>query len=512
MNILDFKDKHVGETCVIIGNGPSLNDTDLSLIEQFTTFGTNRIYKRYTPDYYVCVNKLVAEQFGREIYDAATTLFINEKNCGHFMPSDDSEVFDPDRIVLLNTSEKKPMFQHDLTKPLWEGHTVTYVAMQIACYMGFHKVILVGMDHDYHLMGEPNAEYTMQESSDPGHFDEDYFGQGVRWNFPDLARSAIAYSYAAMEMDIVNCSAYTKLKTFPVLPLNSVINNKPLVSAIVSAYYCKDYLYGCITDLHNQTLVPEIVVVYQEGSPEAEIMATRYYDNQNIVHVVTDDIPTIYEAWNLGVKAASGEFLTNANTDDQHLPMAYEIMSTVLQTNAHLDLVYHDSYITWKYEPVSAFLQRRKEGVKLVGGRVEGEDGVFLWLDYKPSTLVDGCYIGPHPMWRANLHQKHGLFDGRFQIAGDYDFWLRIMEDDNIFFIPEPLGLYMARMEGKELSDHGLSVREKVKAHAFNSCKEVEIRPYNKELSMIKLGKEYLTVTPEGLKDLIDKQFHRRAK
>ena len=67
MVITDFKDKHKGERCFILGNGPGLKDIDLGKLE-YPTFGTNRIYlSGYTPDYYACVNPLVLDQFGNDI-------------------------------------------------------------------------------------------------------------------------------------------------------------------------------------------------------------------------------------------------------------------------------------------------------------------------------------------------------------------------------------------------------------------------------------------------------------
>ncbi|MEM1218328.1 MAG: hypothetical protein AAGH79_05430, partial [Bacteroidota bacterium] len=39
-----FKDKHVGQDCFIIGNGPSLNKMDLSPLADYHTFGLNKIY------------------------------------------------------------------------------------------------------------------------------------------------------------------------------------------------------------------------------------------------------------------------------------------------------------------------------------------------------------------------------------------------------------------------------------------------------------------------------------
>ena len=53
-----FHNIHQGETCVIIGNGPSLDKTDLFKLDHYVTFGSNRIFdKPFTPYYYCIIDK-----------------------------------------------------------------------------------------------------------------------------------------------------------------------------------------------------------------------------------------------------------------------------------------------------------------------------------------------------------------------------------------------------------------------------------------------------------------------
>ena len=79
MRIKRFKDRHRGETCYILGNGPSLNDIDLHSLRG-VTFGTNKIFMAgYVPTYYVAVNPKVIDQVKDE---------IKELDCEKFLPED----------------------------------------------------------------------------------------------------------------------------------------------------------------------------------------------------------------------------------------------------------------------------------------------------------------------------------------------------------------------------------------------------------------------------------------
>lgn len=460
MVITDFKNKHKGERCYILGNGPGLNDIDLDGLEGIV-FGTNRLYlSGYTPDYYVCINSLVLEQFQDDIDELDTIRFIRD-------------AFARDGDMPLNVDSFTPIFGNP-EGSLWGGHTVTYACLQLAYYMGFGEVILLGIDFYYDQIPEENKE-IVSEGDDVNHFHPDYFGKGIRWHTADIPRSELAYILAkrVFEQDgrqIVNCSTRTKLDVFPVLPLKHYLAEKPpRVSALVSAYKSEEFYTDCIKDLMQQTLWDkselEIVVICQRGSWEHEQVKTS---DIPLTVVVTKDLPSVFEAWNRGAKAAHGEYLTYANTDDRHDPTAFEIAADIMDARPEIDLTYHDSFITWKRNQGYEEFKRENDGVDLVVGRVQDKPGIFVWPEYSLDKLKQGCFMGPQPMWRANLHQKYGYFHPDFPIAGDYEFWLRFAKEDNIYHIPCPLGLYLARWDGVEMGNKEESqrqAREALKLH-----------------------------------------------
>src|SRR3990172_5759675 len=70
--LLQFRNRHVGQRCFILGNGPSLSKMDLGLLNNEVTFGLNRVYllfeqMQFMPTYYVSINELVLEQFSSDI-------------------------------------------------------------------------------------------------------------------------------------------------------------------------------------------------------------------------------------------------------------------------------------------------------------------------------------------------------------------------------------------------------------------------------------------------------------
>jgi len=220
--IIALKDKHKGQRCFIIGNGPSLKNTDLTLLKNEITFGVNRIYLLFdqigfSTSYFLSINRLVIEQCAQDIIELPCPKFIN----WHYR---DLISFTPDMIFIRCRPEVA--FHTDITSGVWGGATVTYVAMQVAYYLGFDKVILVGVDHSFTTQGKPHATVVSQ-GDDSDHFDPQYFGKGFRWNLPDLEMSERAYRLAKShferaDREIVDATIGGKLQVFPKVDYQSL--------------------------------------------------------------------------------------------------------------------------------------------------------------------------------------------------------------------------------------------------------------------------------------------------
>jgi hypothetical protein len=193
--IKKFQGIHAGERCFIVANGPSLSKTNLELLAGEYTFGLNRVYLSFSsssfrPTYYAAVNELILEQFSSDIAQLQMPKFLNWNRRRFFNPQDISINYVKSKMVLND------VFQSDTTRPIVVGGTVTFVVLQIAYYMGFEKVILVGLDHNYVDKGVPSKTVTRKENNDLSHFHPDYFPKGYKWQLPDLLRSEIDYELA----------------------------------------------------------------------------------------------------------------------------------------------------------------------------------------------------------------------------------------------------------------------------------------------------------------------------
>jgi hypothetical protein len=195
-----LKDIHTGRRAFIIGNGPSLKQTDLSKLAGEITFGMNRIYLMFpelgfSTTYLSVVNDLVIEQTASDLAAIQIPKFITWRSRRFFDPAQFTGSKYTNLPTFLYTTYDAPHFSPDVRWRVWEGATVTYVTIQLAFHMGFSEVILIGVDHNYTTAGLPNTTIT-SAGDDPNHFSSQYFGKGFRWQLPDLETSEIAYRMA----------------------------------------------------------------------------------------------------------------------------------------------------------------------------------------------------------------------------------------------------------------------------------------------------------------------------
>ena len=448
-----YRDCHRDQRCVIIGNGPSLNRMDLSFLGDEITFGLNRIYllsetMDFQPSYYICMNPLVLEQSVREIQAIRSPRFLSAQCMDLFPERDDTVLLQP---------MPGPSFARDPRSGVWEGYTVTYVALQLAYYMGFSEVVLIGVDHEYQLPpGNPN-ESVVSTGDDANHFHPRYFGSGVRWHLPDLENAEVGYRLAheyfrADGRSVTDATLEGKLEVFPKRDYRDVFGleraSEPVVekppsvpalkgaragaalkaTAIVSTYGAERLLGPCLDDLERQTLARQLeIIVIDSGSPENEERIVREFQrrNSNLVYIRTCR-ETLYEAWNRGVAMARGEYVTNANTDDRHRPDALERLARELDRQP-VGIVYADSLIT------------TAENDSFEATRA---NRVWKLPQASPRQMLMDCPFGPQPMWRRALHDDVGYFEGKYRLAGDYEFFMRLALEHGAHHIDEVLGLY----------------------------------------------------------------------
>ena len=178
---------------LIVGNGPSLRETDFDKYSEFKVLTTNRAYMKWadlgisTPYLHLSINDLVIEQFSEDLASLPCPTLLNFRAARRSGIKSSSIL----GLLLLGffTGDR---LAPSITKPFSSGGTVTFVALNLGLILGFKEIVLVGVDHSFASKGEPNKTIE-QKGEDANHFFPNYFPQGMKWELPDLKRSEQSY-------------------------------------------------------------------------------------------------------------------------------------------------------------------------------------------------------------------------------------------------------------------------------------------------------------------------------
>lgn len=237
-SVAEFRNRHIGKRCFILGNGPSLNHIDINKLRTEICFGVNSIFlmtrsNGFLPMYFVVEDNLVFSENQAEIdaYEGVTKIL--PKAYAEKLESRDScYVFDMD-TSFYNRSDRStfavPQFNCTPEPRFFCGQSVTYINMQLAFYMGFDEVYLVGMDFSYSKppSHEQQGNHIHSQGEDPNHFHKDYFGKGKTWKDPRLGRVLRSYMRAKFEFEsvgrtILNATHGGELELFQRVEFNSL--------------------------------------------------------------------------------------------------------------------------------------------------------------------------------------------------------------------------------------------------------------------------------------------------
>jgi glycosyltransferase involved in cell wall biosynthesis len=202
------------DVCVVVGNGPSLRKSDLTLLANVDTIisnfaGLSKDLSRYAK-YLTVVNDLVARQ-GAVNFNFSAFIKIVPFWLANYFNSDDNTYF-------VNSTVNPEFGFNFVSNSSWRS-TVSFFNLQLAFALGYKKVVLIGFDHSYvQPKGVTEGVVINQNKDDVNHFDPRYF-KGKDWQAADTANMEKMYAVAKAAYDsagreVVNCTVGGKLETF----------------------------------------------------------------------------------------------------------------------------------------------------------------------------------------------------------------------------------------------------------------------------------------------------------
>lgn len=151
-----YRGVHKGEKCFIVATGPSLRMEDLDTLKEndMICFSMNHIWKSFDktdwrPQYYVASDHRILQMYSKELDKMNIENIFLSDNDKDFWEKAPKGRFISYHQVNEHYEEELPKFTNDFSRKCYLGYTVTYICMQLAVYMGFKEMYLLGVDFSY---------------------------------------------------------------------------------------------------------------------------------------------------------------------------------------------------------------------------------------------------------------------------------------------------------------------------------------------------------------------------
>ncbi len=187
----------------------------------------------------------------------------------------------------------------------------------------------------------------------------------------------------------------------------------PLVSVIVRTKDRPADLQRCLTSIAKQSYRPLNVTVINDGGACIEPTITHFHPHIDINLIQLPENKGRTQAANLGLDAASGDYITFLDDDDYWLPQ-------------------HLSQLTNKLPPHPCAIYSATKAVqidKLQGEEKEREIKVYNTPFQREHLLYNNFLPILSVLFHRNPIDKGIRFDENFDLFEDWDFWLQISQE-----------------------------------------------------------------------------------
>ncbi|MEM9903654.1 MAG: glycosyltransferase [Cyanobacteria bacterium P01_D01_bin.44] len=247
----------------------------------------------------------------------------------------------------------------------------------------------------------------------------------------------------------------------------------PRVTAIVPNYNHATYLQKRIESIYQQTFKDFEVIILDDCSQDNSREIIDAYRGQPNTRIFfnAQNTGSPFAQWRKGLEQANGEFIWIAESDDYAAPEFLEQLVQIMDTEPSVGLVYSRS---WLINATNKIIgdstvwtddldPERWHHSYINSGKAEIEQ--FL---LKKNSIPNASAV----LLRAAVAHRVSLPDASYRLCGDWLYWLRILAESDIAFVPQPLNYWrqdssnarvphagtLEWLEGKQVLSYGLDV------------------------------------------------------
>lgn len=228
-NNASLKDSEINKSCFILMGGLSVKKIDLNQLKKYDIITANHFfrtedYQRLRPKYHVITDEnFFLEQENiialHEKIQDFTTVFLNLRKTTPLEKENIKYIIPFYRVINNQIS-------YDITRPCSSFSTVALSCIQIAIFLGYKRIFLVGFDlppgHMPHYYKESNIEKRGKKKQRNKIDEFDYCS--LYWQYTNCHHEAYKIKNFAFKnnIEIYNLSPISSVRAFPFKNLNDI--------------------------------------------------------------------------------------------------------------------------------------------------------------------------------------------------------------------------------------------------------------------------------------------------
>lgn len=236
-----------------------------------------------------------------------------------------------------------------------------------------------------------------------------------------------------------------------------------LITVYITNYNYGKFIEKSIDSVLNQTIDNYELIIIDDGSVDNSKEILGKYQNYKNINIIFQKNIGLNASNNVALKICKGKYILRLDADDYLKEDALEKMSTVLENNSKIAMVFPDYYLI-------------NENSNLIGH--------FVRHDFeKEVNLYDQPAHGACTMIRVDVLKSIGGYDEEFNRQDGFDIWLKITRTQKVKNINEPLFYYrqhedsLSKDEIEILKTRARIKEKQVKNLQLNEKKTIAVIP-----------------------------------
>ncbi len=186
--------------------------------------------------------------------------------------------------------------------------------------------------------------------------------------------------------------------------ISIALKNYPYITIITPTFNAETHLEQTINSVEAQNYGRMEYLIIDGGSTDGTLEIIR--SSGSVTRWISEPDDGISDAFNKGIRMATGEIIGIINADDYYHPDAFCAVAEAVGESPEAGIYYGDA------------IHERFDGSGVFRFRAEQDVGRSIWRRMPvshPATFV-----------RKSVYEKYGLFDPGYRLAMDYDLILRM--------------------------------------------------------------------------------------